>query len=104
MAGLAGEHLAGAGKDGGAHEHRHVRKVSDEFLHQREVLSAIVFCRHMDLKEGNVNVAQVIIVALRRVTDEKFAFRVVVFQPVFEGSANEATSDNSNVNHSVLLL
>ena len=53
----------------------------------------------MDLKEGDVDVAQVIMVALGRVADEKFAVRIVVFQPVFKGSAYEATSDNSYVNH-----
>jgi hypothetical protein len=61
----------------------------------------------MYLQEGNVNLAQVIIVTLWGVTDEKFALRVVVFQPVFEGSTHEAASDNSNVNHiieSLLLI
>ena len=35
MTDLAGEHLAGAGKDGGEHEHGHVGQVGDELFHQR---------------------------------------------------------------------
>jgi hypothetical protein len=53
----------------------------------------------MNLKECNIHIAQVIIISLGRITDEKLALRVVVFQPIFEGSTYEATSDNSNVNH-----
>ena len=99
VAGLAGEHLAGAGEDGGADEDGHVGEVLNELLHQREVLGAVVFGGDMDLQESDVDVAQVIVVALGRVADEQFTLRVVVFQPVFQGSADEATSNNSNVNH-----
>ena len=98
MASLLGEAFTGAGKDSGAHEHGHIRQVGDEFLHQREVLCTIVLCRYMDLEESNVDVTQVIIVILVRVADEQLTL-FVVFQPVFEGSTHEATSDNSNVNH-----
>ena len=99
MACFAGEHFAGTRENGGAHEHGHVGQVGDEFLHQREVLRAVVLGRHVDLQERDINITQVIVVALVRVADEQFALRVVVFQPVFQGSAYEATSDNSNVNH-----
>ena len=97
--GFAGEHLAGSGKDGGTHEHRHVGQVGDELLHQREVLRSVVLGRHVDLQEQDIDIAQVIVVTLVRVADEQFAFRVVMFQPVFQGSTHEATSNNSNVNH-----
>ena len=99
MAGLLGETVTGAGQNGGAHEHRHIGQVGDEFLHQREVLRTIVLGRHVDLQERDIDIAQVIIVALVRVADEEFAFRVVMLLPVFQGSAHEATSDNSNVDH-----
>ena len=102
MASLLGKPFTGAGKDGGAHENGHIGQVGDEFLHQRKVLRAIVLGRYVDLQEGNINVTQVIVVPLWRVTDEKFTLRVVVFQPIFEGSTNEATSNNSNVNHIII--
>ena len=99
MAGLAREHLAGAGQDGGAHEDGHIGQVGNEFLHQRKVLGAIVLGRHVDLQERDINITQVIVVTLVRVADEQFALRVVVFQLIFQGSTHEATSNNSNVNH-----
>jgi len=70
MAGLTREHLAGAGQDGGAHEHGHIGQVGDELLHQREVLRSVVFGRHGDLQERDIDIAQVIVVALVRVADE----------------------------------
>ena len=72
MAGLLGKAFTGAGEDGRAHEYGHIRQVGDEFLHQREILRALLFGRHMDLQESDVNLAQVIIVALVRVADEQF--------------------------------
>ena len=53
----------------------------------------------MNLQESNINITQIIIIALGRVTNEKFALRVVVFKPIFESSAYEAASDNSDVDH-----
>ena len=99
MAGLHGEAFTGAGKDGGAHEHGHIRQVGDEFLHQGEVLRAIVLGRHVNLQEGNIDTTQVIVVPLGRVADEQFALWIVMLQPIFKGSAYEATSNNTNVNH-----
>ena len=96
---LAGEHLAGAGEDGGADEDGDVGEVLNELLHQREILRAVVLGGYMDLQESDVDIAQVIIHTLGRVADKDFTFRVVVFQPVFQGSTYEATTDNSNVNH-----
>ena len=96
---LAGKHVAGARQDGGAHEDGDIGEVLNQLLHQAQVLRAIVLSGNVNLKECDVNLAQVIIVALGRVADEELALGVVVFQPIFEGSANKAASDNSNVNH-----
>ena len=91
--------LAGARQNGGTDEYWYIWEFFDEIRHKAEILRAVVFCWDVNLQESDVHLTQVVIVALGRVADEKFAFWVVVFQPVFEGSANEATSDNSNVNH-----
>ena len=104
MACLLGEHVAGAGQDGGAHEDGDIGELADELLHEGEVLGAIVLGGDMDLQEGDIDIAQVIVIAFVGVTDKEFTLGVVVFQPVFEGSADEAASDNSNVNHYVYNL
>ena len=36
---------------------------------------------------------------LDRVANEQFTFWIVVFQPIFKGSAYEATADNTYVDH-----
>ena len=125
VASLARKAVAGARKNSSTDKDRHIRKLFDQFRHQSQILRAIIFCWHMNLKECNIHIAQVIIISLRRITDEKLALRVVVFQPVFEGSTHEpreqraqrpnsfglcrvatdegvsqAASYNSNVNHS----
>ena len=41
-------------------------------------------------------------VALGGVADEKLAFRIVVFQPLLEGSTHEAAADDSDVDHNYL--
>ena len=99
VAGFAREAVAGAGQDGGAHEDGHVRQFTDELDHEAEVLRAVVLGGDVDLQEGDVHLAEVVVITLGRVADKEFALRVVVFQPVFEGSTHEAASDNSNVNH-----
>ena len=101
MSRLAREHLAGARKDGGANEDRHIRQLTNKLLHQTEVLCTVILGGDVDLQESDINIAQIIIIPLGRVTDEQFAFRVVVFQPIFEGSAHEAASDNSDVDHNI---
>ena len=53
----------------------------------------------MNLKEGDVDITKVIIVALVWVADEQFTLRIVVLQSILQGSTYEATSDNSNVYH-----
>ena len=53
----------------------------------------------MDLQEGDVDVCHRIVVALGWVANEKFTLRIVVLQPILQGSAYEAASDNSNVDH-----
>ena len=104
MAGLLGETVAGAGEDGGAHEDGHVGELGDKLLHQREVLRAVVLGGDVDLQERDIDSTQVIVVALGRVADEQFTLRVVVFQPIFQGSAYEAATDNSNINHCTVIL
>ena len=99
MACLLRESFASARQDGGAHEHGYIGQVGDEFLHQREVLRSVVLGRYVNLQEGDINTTQVIIIALGRVTDEQFALGVVMLQPILQGSAYEAASNNSNVNH-----
>ena len=99
VSGLFGEAGTGTGEDGCAYENRYVGQVLDEFGHEGQVLCPIFLCRNVYLQESDVNVAQVIIVALVGVRDKEFALGVVVFQPVFEGSSHEAASDNSNFNH-----
>ena len=103
MAGLAGEHITGAWKDGSADKDGYVGEVGDELLHQGQILCAVILCGYMYLQKSDVYIAQIIVVALGWVADEKFTLRVVVFQPVFQSSAYEATSDNPNVNHNVML-
>ena len=104
VASLTRKAVAGAGKNSGTDKDRYIRKLFDQFRHQSQILRAVVFCWHMNLKECNVHITQVIIISLRRITDEKLALRVVVFQLIFEGSAHEATSDNSDVNHCFVCL
>ena len=70
MAGLPGEHVTGAGQDGGAHEDGDIGELADELLHEGEVLGAIVFGRHVYLQERDVDITQVIIIALGRVADK----------------------------------
>ena len=104
VASLARKAVAGAGKNSSTDKDRYVRKLFDQFRHQSQILRAVIFCWHMNLKKCNIHIAQVIIITLRRITDEKLALRVVVFQPIFEGSAYEAASDNSNVNHCLVSI
>ncbi len=104
VAGLTGEHLAGAGQDGGTYKYGHIGQVGDEFLHQRKVLRTIVLGGYVDLQKGDIDITQVVIVTLIRVTDKQFAFRVVMLQPILQGSTYEATSNNSNVNHFLLFI
>ena len=99
VAGLLGEAVAGARQDGGAHEDGHVRQLTDELRHEGEVLRAVVLGGDVDLQEGDVDRAEVVVVTLGRVADEELALGVVVFQPVFEGSTHEAASDNTYVDH-----
>ena len=101
MACLARKHLAGTWEDGGSDEHRHIRKFGNQLLHESQILCAVLFSRDMDLQKSDVDVAQVIVISLGRVADEEFAFGVVVFQPILEGSTYEAASDNSYVDHNI---
>ena len=78
MASLFGEEVAGARKNGSAHEDRYVRKGRNELLHETEILCAIVLGRYVDLQEGDVNVCHRIVVTLCRVANEKFTLRIVV--------------------------
>ena len=99
MASLTTEHLAGAGENGGADKNRHIGEFGDELLHQCQILRTIIFGGHMYLQKSNVNIAQIVVVSFWRIADKKFALGVVVLQPILQGSAYEAASNNSNVNH-----
>ena len=99
MASLLREAVAGSREDGGAHKNGYIRELGDELFHKLEILRAIVLGRDVDLQECNINSTQIIIVALGGVTNEQFTLGVVAFQPVFQGSAYETASDNSNINH-----
>lgn len=99
MACLLGEKVAGAWKDGCTDKYWNIRKSRDELLHERKILSTIVLGRDVNLQEGDADVCHRIVVALGRVANEKFTLRIVVFQSILEGSAYEAASDNSNINH-----
>ena len=92
VTGLLGEALTGAWENGSTNKYGYIRKVCDKLPHKGQILCTIVLSRYVDLQECNVNVTQVIIVPLVRVADEQFTLWVVVFQPIFEGSAYEATS------------
>ena len=70
MACLPGEHVAGAGQDGGAHEDGDIGELADELLHEGEVLGAIVLGGDMDLQEGNIDIAQVVVIAFVWVADK----------------------------------
>ena len=96
---LAREHIASSGENSSTNEYRHIRKVFDKFLHEGQVLRSVILSRYMNLQEGNVDVCHRIVVTLCRVANEKFTLRIVVFQPILQGSTYEAASDNSNVNH-----
>lgn len=91
--------VAGTGEDGGTHENRHIRELLDQLRHQAQILRAIVLGGHMNLQESDIDIAQIIIVSLGRVADEELALWIIILQPIFEGSTDEATSDNSNVDH-----
>lgn len=49
MAGLFGEQLACARKNSGTHEDGNIWEITNKFLHECEVLCAIVFSAHVDL-------------------------------------------------------
>ena len=98
MACFLRESVTGPRKNGGTNKHGHVRKICDKLLHECQILRSIILCRNVNLQECNINIAQIIVVSFRGVADEKFALRVVVFQPIFQGSTYEAASDNANGN------
>ena len=70
MASLLGEHIAGAGQDGGAHEDGDIGELTDELLHEGEVLGAVVLGGDVDLQEGDIDIAQVVVIALGGVADK----------------------------------
>ena len=99
MAGLLGEQFAGARENGGSYENWYVGEVLDEFLHEAEILCTVVFGAYMNLQERDINFFHVIVVTFSRVADEQFTLWIIVLQPILQGSAYEATSDDSNVDH-----
>ena len=99
VARLTGEHIACSRQDGGADEDRHIGQLADKLFHEREVLCAVVLGGDMNLEERNVDIAQVVIVALGGVADEELAVGIVMLQPFLQGSTHEAAADDSNVDH-----
>ena len=104
VSGLAREKVARAGQDRGAHEHRHVGKVRDEFLHEREVLRAVVLRGHVDLQEGDVDLREVVVVPFRRIAHEYLAVLVVFLQPGLQRPADETAADYSDFDHFITFL
>lgn len=95
---LPREPRRGARQDRRAHEDGHVRQPLDEFLHERQILRAVVLGRHVDLKERDVDVAQVVVEALGRVAHAARAVRgVVLLQPRLQGAAHETAPDNADL-------
>ena len=70
MACLPGEHIAGARQDGGAHEDGDIGQFADQLLHEGEVLGAVVLGGDVDLQEGDIDIAQVVVIALGGVADK----------------------------------
>lgn len=94
---LPREPRRGARQDRRAHKDGHVRQRLDEFLHERQILRAVVLGRHVDLKERDVDVAQVVVEALGRVAHATRAVRgVVLLQPRLQGAAHETAPDYSD--------
>ena len=56
VARLAREHLAGARQDGGADKHGHIGEVTDQLLHEAQILGTVVLGGDMDLQESDVDV------------------------------------------------
>ena len=104
VTGFFGQTSTRARQNGRTNEYRNVRQILDQFRHQTQVLRTVFLCGNMNLQESDVDVAQVIVVPLVRVADEEFAFGVVVFQPIFQGSPYEATPNNSNFNNNFVCL
>lgn len=95
---LPREPRRGARQDRRAHEDEHVRQPLDQRPHQRQVLRAVVLGRHVDLKERDVDVAQVVVEALGRVAHAARAVRgVVLLQPRLQGAAHETAPDNADL-------
>ena len=101
---LLRETVARAGQDRGAHEHRHVRQFANQLLHEREILRAIVLRGHVNLQEGNINAAQVVVVPLRRIAHEDLAILVVLLQPGFQRPADKPAANNSYIYHITIFL
>ena len=95
---LPREPRRGARQDRRAHEDGHVRQPLNQRPHQRQVLRAVVLGRHVDLKERDVDVAQVVVEALGRVAHAARAVRgVVLLQPRLQGAAHETAPDNADL-------
>lgn len=102
MPGLARQHIACSRENGSSHKDRHIWQFLDKLFHEGQVLCAIILSRYMNLQKCNIYVTQIIIIPFRRVADKQFTLGIVVLQPILQGSAYEATSNNSNVNHLIV--
>lgn len=99
---LTREHIAGSRKNSGSDKDGDVWQIWYQLFHERQILCSIIFRGHMDLQERDVHVAQIIMISLCGITDKQFTLWIVVLQPILQGSTDEATSDNSYVNHDFL--
>lgn len=59
----------------------------------------VIFRRHVNLQERNVDVREVVIIPLRRVGDEKPRLWIILLEPVLKGSTYEAAADDADVDH-----
>ena len=96
---LLREAIRGAGENRRPHKDWHIGELRDELLHERQVLRPVIFRRHMDLQEGDVDLREIVVVPLRRVGDEKPRLGIVLLEPVLEGSTHEAAADDADVDH-----
>ena len=70
MSGFLRQHLTCARKNCSSNEYWHVRQVLNKFLHESQILSTIILCRHMDLQKRNIHITQIIIIPFWRVADK----------------------------------
>lgn len=102
MSGLLGEHGRRTRQHRRAHEYRHIRECLDELLHQRQILRAVIFRRHMDLQERNVDLRQIVVEPLRRIRHQHLDPRqVVCLQPGLQRPADKPAANDSDFDFTI---